>query len=175
MEINPNQLELFDKEDWQILLEADEYFKYLQKPNKAFSDMPVCPFLKSEIEKDNLYVDIWKPDKKSLYELFDEFVNSKKGSALFVCMDTKDIKWKDVERTKYQKFLQNAIKDTGLKALCLSPYEDFTAAGESTRKKAPYFLINIAGRKHFSESHKKLVDTKYFANFSEKEKKKLKV
>ena len=103
MEINPNQLELFDKEDWQILLEADEYFKYLQKPNKAFSDMPVCPFLKSEIEKDNLYVDIWKPDKRSLYELFDEFVNSKKGSALFVCMDTKDIKWKDVERTKYQK------------------------------------------------------------------------
>ena len=175
MEINPNQLELFDKEDWQILLEADEYFKYLQKPNKAFSDMPVCPFLKSEIEKDNLYVDIWKPDKRSLYELFDEFVNSKKGSALFVCMDTNDIKWKDVERTKYQKFLQNAIKDTGLKALCLSPYEDFTAAGEATRKKAPYFLINIAGRKHFSESHKKLVDTKYFANFSEKEKKKLKV
>ena len=175
MKINPNQLELFDKEDWQILLEADEYFKYLQKPNKAFSDMPVCPFLKSEIEKDNLYVDIWKPDKRSLYELFDEFVNSKKGSALFVCMDTNDIKWKDVERTKYQKFLQNAIKDTGLKALCLSPYEDFTAAGEATRKKAPYFLINIAGRKHFSESHKKLVDTKYFANFSEKEKKKLKV
>ena len=175
MEINPNQLELFDKEDWQILLEADEYFKYLQKPNKAFSDMPVCPFLKSEIEKDNLYVDIWKPDKRSLYELFDEFVNSKKGSALIVCMDTKDIKWKDVERTKYQKFLQNAIKDTGLKALCLSPYEDFTAAGEATRKKAPYFLINIAGRKHFSESHKKWVDTKYFANFSEKEKKKLKV
>ena len=80
-----------------------------------------------------------------------------------------------MERTKYQKFLQNAIKDTGLKALCLSPYEDFTAAGEATRKKAPYFLINIAGRKHFSESHKKLVDTKYFANFSEKEKKKLKV
>ena len=175
MEINPNQLELFDKEDWQILLEAEEYFKYLQKPNKAFSDMPVCPFLKSEIEKHNLYVDIWKPDKRSLYELFDEFVNSKKGSALFVCMDTKDIKWKDVERTKYQKFLQNAIKDTGLKALCLSPFEDFTAAGEATRKKAPYFLINIAGRKHFSKSHKKLVDTKYFANFSEKEKKKLKV
>ena len=72
MEINPNQLELFDKEDWQILLEADEYFKYLQKPNKAFSDMPVCPFLKSEIEKDNLYVDIWKPDKRSFYELFYE-------------------------------------------------------------------------------------------------------
>ena len=90
-------------------------------------------------------------------------------------MDTEDIKWKDVERTKYQKFLQKAIKDTGLKALCLSPYEDFTAAGEATRKKAPYFLINVAGRKHFSDSHKKLMGTRYFDKFSEKEKKKLKV
>jgi len=40
------QLELFDKEDWRILLEAEEYFSYLQKPNESFSNMPVCPFLK---------------------------------------------------------------------------------------------------------------------------------
>ena len=148
------QLELFYKDDTQILDEANEYFTYLQKPNDAFSNMPVCPFLKAEMEKDNLYVDIWKPNKRSFYE---------------------DIKWKDVERTKYQKFLQKAIKDTGLKALCLSPYEDFTAAGEGTRKKAPYFLINVAGRKHFSDSHKKLMSTKYFDKFSEEEKKKLKI
>ena len=169
------QLEIFDKQDWQVILEAEEYFKYLQKPNDEFSNMRVCPFLKAEIEKNNLYLDIWRPDKKSFYDLFYSFTDSKKDSALFVCMDTKDIKWKDVERTKYQKFLQNAIKATGLKALCLSPYEDFTAAGEATRKKAPYFLINVAGRKHFSKSHKKLIDTKYFDNFSEEEKKKLKV
>ena len=169
------QLEIFDKQDWQVVLEAEEYFKYLQKPNDAFSNMPVCPFLKAEIEKNNLYVDIWRPDKKSFYDLFYSFTDSKKDSALFVCMDTKDIKWKDVERTKYQKFLQKAIKDTGLKALCLSPYEDFTAAGEATRKKAPYFLINVAGRKHFSDSHKKLKGTKYFDKFSNEEKTKLKV
>ena len=45
------QLELFDKDDKQILDEAYEYFNYLQKPNEAFSDMPVCPFLKAELEK----------------------------------------------------------------------------------------------------------------------------
>ena len=98
------QLELFNKEDWQILLEAEEYFKYLQKPNDAFSGMPVCPFLKAEMEKDNLYVDIWRADKKGFYDLFQEFTDSKKDSALFICMDTEAIKWKDVERTKYQKF-----------------------------------------------------------------------
>ena len=107
--------------------------------------------------------------------MFYGFRDSKKDSALFICMDTADIKWKDVERTKYQKFLQKSIKDTGLKALCLSPYEDFTAAGEPTRKKAPYFLINVASRKHFGISHKKLIDTKYFDNFSDEEKTKLKV
>ena len=126
------QLELFYKDDTQVLDEAYEYFTYLQKPNDAFSDMPVCPFLKAEIEKDSLYVDIWKPNKRSFYELFYEFTKSKKGSALFVCMDTEDIKWEDVDRPKYQKFLQKAIKDTGLKALCLSPYEDFTAVIYST-------------------------------------------
>ena len=94
------QLELFYKDDTQILDEANEYFTYLQKPNDAFSNMPVCPFLKAEMEKDNLYVDIWKPNKRSFYELFNEFTKSKKDSALFVCMDTEDIKWKDVERTK---------------------------------------------------------------------------
>ena len=169
------QLELFNKEDWQILLEAEEYFKYLQKPNDAFSGMPVCPFLKAEMEKDNLYVDIWRADKKGFYDLFQEFTDSKKDSALFICMDTDEIKWKDVERSKYQKFLQKSIKDTGLKALCLSPYEDFTAAGEATRKKAPYFLINVATKEHFGKSHKKLMDTKYFDKFSDEEKKKLKV
>ena len=169
------QLELFYKEDWQIILEAEEYFKYLQKPNDAFSGMAVCPFLKAEIEKDNLYVDIWRANKKGFYDLFKDFTDSKKDSALFICMDTEAIKWKDVERTKYQKFLQRAIKDTGLKALCLSPWEDFTAAGEPTRKKAPYFLINVAGRKHFGKSHQKLIDTKYFDKFSDAEKTKLKV
>ena len=169
------QLELFYKEDWQIILEAEEYFKYLQKPNDAFSGMAVCPFLKAEIEKDNLYVDIWRANRKGFYDLFQQFIDSKKDSALFICMDTEAIRWKDVERTKYQKFLQRAIKDTGLKALCLSPWEDFTAAGEPTRKKAPYFLINVAGRKHFGKSHRKLVDTKYFDKFSDAEKTKLKV
>ncbi len=169
------QLEFFNKEDWQILLEAEEYFSYLQKPNKSFSDMPVCPFLKAELEKDTLHVDIWRADEKSFYELFHQFGESKKSSALFICMDTDEIKWKDVERSKYQKFLQKSIKDTGLKALCLSPYEDFTAAGEATRKKAPYFLINVATKEHFGKSHKKLMDTKYFDKFSDEEKKKLKV
>ena len=67
------QLELFNKEDWQIMLEAEEYFNYLQKPNDAFSGMAVCPFLKAEIEKNNLMVEIWRQNEKPLNTLFREF------------------------------------------------------------------------------------------------------
>ena len=42
------QLELFNKTDEQIILETEQYFDYLEKPNDAFSGMPVCPFLKPE-------------------------------------------------------------------------------------------------------------------------------
>ena len=174
------QLELFNKEDWQIMLEAEEYFDYLQKPHDAFSGMPVCPFLKAEREKDNLMVEIWRPDERPLNSLFREFFKSDYDSALFICIDVEGISFKDITRTAYQKSIQGFLKNWSkeskkYKALCLSPYEDFTAAGEATRKKAPYFLINVAGRKEISDSHNKLKDTKYFDNFSKEEKKKLKV
>ena len=174
------QLELFNKEDWQIMLEAEEYFDYLQKPHKAFSDMPVCPFLKTEREKDNLMVVVWRPNEKPLNTLFREVFKSDCDSALFICIDVEGISFKDITRTAYQKSIQGFLKNWSkeskkYKALCLSPYEDFTAAGEATRKKAPYFLINVAGRKEISKSHKKLKDTKYFDNFSKEERKKLKV
>ena len=72
------------------------------------------------MEKDNLYVDIWRADKKGFYDLFKEFTDSKKDSALFICMDTETIKWKDVERTKYQKFLQKGLRIPALKHCVLT-------------------------------------------------------
>jgi|TARA_B100000287_G_scaffold188738_1_gene178412 hypothetical protein len=169
------QLELFDKSDLQIKDEVNYYFDYLQTPNKAFGNMPVCPFLKAEIESYKLMVEVWRPNEISLKSLFEKFFSSEYNSALFICMDTDVIKWKDVERDDYQKVLQNFLKSTEYKALCFSPFEERTAAGESTRKKSPYFLINVATRKELHISHNKLLDTKYFENFSEEELKKLKI
>ena len=61
------------------------------------------------------------------------------------------------------------------KALCFSPWEDWSIAGEETRKKAPYFLINLADTDALNEAHRSLWKTKYFDNFSEQELKNLKV
>ena len=169
------QLELFYKSDEQMILETEEYFNYLEKPNKAFSDMPVCPFLKPERLSDRLMVRVWKPTVNSLNYLFQEFFDSKYNSALFICRDTKDIKWKDVPRKSYQKTIQDFLKHTDYKGLCLSPYEDFVVGGEATRKKSPYFLINVAERKEFNKTHSSLIGTKYFNKFSDEEIKRLKV
>ena len=62
-----------------------------------------------------------------------------------------------------------------IKALCFSPFEHHTAAGEETRKGSPYFLINIAGKEELNKAHTRLLETKYFDKFSEEEIKTLKV
>jgi len=169
------QLELFYKSDEQMILETEEYFNYLEKPNKAFSDMPVCPFLKPERLSDRLMVRVWTPTVDSLNSLFQDFFESKYSSALFICRNTKDIKWKDVTRKSYQSTIQDFLKHTDYKALCFSPYEEWSAGGEETRKKSPYFLINVATRKELDKAHKGLIKTKYFDKFNDKEIKKLKV
>ena len=169
------QLELFDKSEQQIKDEIQYYFDYLQTPSDAFGGMPVCPFLKTERLSDRLMVRVWKPNVNSLNHMFQDFFESKYNSALFICRDTKDIKWRDISRKSYQKTLQNFLKPTEYKVLCLSPYEDFVVGGEATRKKSPYFLINLAERKEFKKTHSSLIGTKYFEKFNDEEIERLKV
>ena len=169
------QLELFDKSDIQIRDEIQYYFEYLQNPSDAFSGMPVCPFLKAELEGNKLLVEIWRPDELSFKDVWKKFDDSKYDSAIVICLDTDGLDWRDVDRRSYQKEIQMFLKKTNYKALCFSPFEEHTAGGEETRKKSPYFLINIATRNALNQAHKKLLNTKYFQNFSEKELKTLKV
>jgi hypothetical protein len=138
-----------------------------------------------QIEQNNIYLPWSELGKKPFAYYTDKEPNNQKRVNELCKPHTTFrakffISFKDITRTDYQKTIQGFLKrwsdeSRKYKALCLSPYEDFTAAGEATRKKAPYFLINVAGRKEISESHKKLKDTKYFDNFSKEERKKLKV
>ena len=159
----------------EILTEIREYFDYLQTPNESFGGMAVCPFLKAEISNNKLMVEIWKPEEQSFSNLFENFLNSEYDSAILICMNTEGIDWSQVDRVKYQKSIQTMLKESEYKALCFSPFEEHTAAGEETRKKSPYFLINIAKTSVLNEAHKKLLKTRYFDNFNDKEIKTLKV
>ena len=143
--------------DKQIIEQTKDWLWELTEPREEFSGFGICPFLKKERVTENLMLEIWRPNEKSFFELLDKFVESNNTSALLVCMDTDGIMWEEIGRNKYQKAIQLAMEEKGYKkhkALCFSPYEDWTAAGESTRKKAPYFLINLAETDALNEAHR---------------------
>ena len=162
-----------------ILDKAYQYLHWLTTPNPAFSDMPVCPFIEPEIKKEQLYIDIWNPSKMAFMDMMSKYYDSQKRSALFICQDSQDIQWSEVERKPIQNTLNSKLKEHPLfseyKCIVLSPWEDFTAGGVETRKKSPYFMINIGSSLHFYKSHKQLQKSSYFANFTDEEKGRLKV
>ena len=86
----------------QILEKAYQYIHWLTTPNEAFSDMPVCPFLEPEIKKDQLYIDIWNPSQMAFMDMMSKYYDSQKRSALFVCQNSQDIDWEQVERKPIQ-------------------------------------------------------------------------
>ena len=73
------------------------------------------------------------------------------------------------------KHITRFLEHTDYKPLCFSPYEKWSAGGEKTRKKSPYFLINVALTKELDKAHKGLIKTNYFKKFNDEEIKKLKV
>jgi len=112
-------------------------------------------------------------------DMMSRYYDSQRRSALFICQDSQDIQWSEVERKPIQNTLNQKLKEHPLfseyKCIVLSPWEDFTAGGVSTRKKSPYFMINIGSSLHFYKSHKQLQKSSYFANFTDEEKGRLKV
>ena len=165
-------------DDKLILEEVNKYIDYLEKPSENFGGMPVCPFVKKERLTEKLMLEVWYPDKTSFVDILNRLKESDYSSALVICMNIEGIDWEDIERKKYQKTIQVLMEDKGykdLKALCFSPFEDWTVAGEKTREKSPYFLINLAETDALDEAHRSLWKTKYFDNFSEQELKNLKV
>jgi len=162
-----------------ILEKAYQYIHWLTTPHESFSNMAVCPFVEPEIKQEQLYIDIWNPSQKSFMDMMSLYYESHKRSAIFICQDSPDITWSEVERKPIQITLNNKLKEHPLfseyKCIVLSPWEDFTAGGVSTRKKSPYFMINIGSALHFYKSHKQLQKSSYFANFTPTEKDNLKV
>ena len=162
-----------------MLDKAYQYIHWLITPNEAFSNMAVCPFIEPEIKKEQLYIDIWNPSKMAFMDMMSRYYDSQKRSALFICQDSPDISWEQVERKPIQITLNKKLKEHPLfqdyKCIVLSPWEDFTAGGIATRERSPYFMINIGSRLHFHNSHKQLQKSSYFTNFTDDEKKVLKV
>jgi len=150
----------------QIIDKLFEYLDFLQTPNPTFNNMPICPFIAGDLQTGNIKFMVYTSDMdKSLIEVIKEWKESdfKTGLILHVGDDMKNIK-----RRKYQKFINEQMKENGMKdikLLMFSPFEDFKVAGLETRKKAPCVLYNLAKKKDLYESSKKLKKTKWYDNF----------
>ena len=154
--------------DKQIIEKTKDWLWELTEPNEKFGGFGICPFLKKELTNDDMKFVILKG--QDFKNGLDNWIKENKyNSVLFICLGEI---WEHIERKSYQKALQNSMKEGGYKdykALCFSPYEDKTAAGIKTRENAPYFLINIMDSKDLGKAHKKMIDTKYFDNFTKDE------
>ena len=163
----------------QIIDKVAQYLHWLMIPKTELNNMPVCPFVKPELSQNNLYMDVWYPEQNTFMELMEDYLLSDKNSALFICPDTNTIDYSEVSRSDIQKKILKLLRANPqtehLKALCMSPHEPWELAGIDTRKPSPYFLINIVPSKQLSKAHKDLQKTKYFDNYTDEDRKKMKV
>ena len=162
-----------------IIGKTSEYLHWLTIPKQEFGNMPPCPFLDKELRDDNLYIDIWYPHQSSFMDIMESFLLSNKNSALVICPNTHTIDYSEVSRKTIQKQINDLLRKNPqtdyLKSLVISPYEPWELAGVETRSNAPYFLINVNPSEQLGKAHKQLQKTKYFDNYSDKDKRKMNV
>tara|TARA_R100001440_G_scaffold52416_1_gene72252 strand:- start:115 stop:618 length:504 start_codon:yes stop_codon:yes gene_type:complete len=149
----------------------------ISQPRPEFGGMPVCPFAKPELDKDRLMIDIIN-ENQSLDLLLDKYKNSKYNSALLI-LELPDGEVLTTEETRqFQVFVNRTMRLKGYKdiqTICFNPNDSVSINGFNPRGKAPYFLINIAGREELSKAHMSLTKTSYYDNMDVKYKSFLKI
>ena len=142
-----------------------------------FGNMPVCPFAGPELDSGKLMIDCIN-EEQSLGFLLDKYKNSNYNSALLI-LELPEGETLSAEETKeFQVFVNKVIKLKGykdIKTICFNPNDPVSINGFNPRGKAPYFLINIAGREELHKAHKHLTKTSYYDNMDAKYKSFLKI
>ena len=153
-----------------------EYLDFLQTPNPTFNNMPICPFIAGDLQTGNIKFMVYNSNMDtSLIEMIQEWEQSnfKTGLILHVGDDMRTTK-----RKPYQKFLNEQIKENGMKdirLLMFSPFEDFKLRDIETRKKAPCVLYNLTKKKDLFEASDKLKKTKWYDNLLKEDFKQLNI
>ena len=149
----------------------------LRPPRQEFGGMPVCPFAGPELDNGRLMIDIIN-ENQSLDFLLDKYKNSKYNSALFILELPEGESLTAEETDQFEKFVNKTIRYKGykdIKTICFNPNDSVSINGFNPRGKAPYFLINIAGREDLHKAHKSLTKTSYYDNMDVKYKGFLKI
>jgi len=151
------------------------YLVWLQTPNENFNGMPVCPFIKKDLDHDEILF-LVQTKKDEFIDLVKKWDESGKKTGLIIQM--KMPQFGDKRKT-YQTYLNKKIaevwtkNDDQPKVLVFDPTENWSLADVETRKMAPTLLINIARRKDLRESHRTLTKTKWYDKLSNEDLKRL--
>ena len=146
-----------------------DYINILRTPREEYGNMPPCPFVGKEIDKNKLLIEKFDPAENTIIEMIEKLENSEYDSALFVQVSDEDMQQKDT--VAYQHFINKLLVKNGykhLKCICFNPNDKLNINDFNIRSLAPYFLINIAQSSVLSKSHNKLMKTKYFDNMNDR-------
>jgi hypothetical protein len=146
-----------------------DYINILRTPREEYGNMPPCPFVGGEVDKNKLLIEKFDPKENTLIEMIENFENTEYDSALFVQVSDDDLQSNDT--IGYQNFINKMLSKNGykhLKCICFNPNDKLNINGFNARSLAPYFLINIAKASVLSESHNMIMKTKYFDNMGKK-------
>ena len=149
----------------------------LRPPRQEFGGLPVCPFAGPELDNDKLMIGIIN-EEQSLGFLLDKYKNSKYNSALLILELPEGEVFTEKETKQFQVFVNRTMRLKGyedIQTICFNPNDSVSINGFNPRGKAPYFLINIAGREDLHKAHKSLTKTNYYDNMDVKYKSFLKI
>jgi len=153
------------------------YLIWLQKPLGNFNDMPVCPFIKKDLDNDEILF-LVQTSKDKFLDLVEEWDKSGKKTGLIIQMNM--VQYGD-KRKNYQIWLNRQVEklwERGPeqpKVLVFDPTEQWKLAGVQTRKRAPTLLINLARRKDLNKAHSMLQKTRWYERLSTEDLKKLRM
>jgi|TARA_A100001391_G_scaffold189607_1_gene161172 hypothetical protein len=145
----------------------DYVVNVLEEKRGEFSGLAVCPFVKADRVRDELFLDVFDNKVDTLIDVLLRFVRSRKRSALIAQINT-DIASEDTK--EYQEFI-NLVIDSAevgdVKALCFNPNDNLSIEGYNPRSRAPHFLINMAYSRDLSKAHRSLKQTNYYDKMPE--------
>ena len=156
---------------------VDYINEVIRPPREEFGDLPVCPFAGPELDNNRLMIDIITKEK-SLDFLIDKFIDSEYNSALLILELPENEKLTTEETDQFEMFVNNILKYKDykdFKTICFNPNDSVSINGFNPRGKAPYFLINIAGKDELSKAHAALTKTSYYDNMDVRYKSFLKI
>tara|TARA_R100000315_G_C5224356_1_gene135690 strand:- start:1098 stop:1613 length:516 start_codon:yes stop_codon:yes gene_type:complete len=134
----------------------------LEEKRPEFSGFAVCPFVKADRIKDQLYLDIFEVPKDTLVDVVLRFVRSGKRSAI---IGQPNINIKASETKGYREFINLVLEEAGygeIGALCFNPNSDMNIEGYSPYTSMPFFMINFAYFDDLEKARRSLLKTDYY-------------